>query len=47
VLDMFYHVLGQPEGGHIIINAIIVRSWRMARLLLGVTELLDILQHTP
>jgi hypothetical protein len=44
---MFYHVLVQPEGGHIIINAIIIRSWRMASILLGVTEGLDILQHTP
>lgn len=29
------------------ISAFIVRGWRMARHLIGITEGLDILQHSP
>lgn len=43
---MIYHVLVQPEGGHIIINAIVIRSWRMASFLAGVAGGLDILLDT-
>lgn len=48
LLDMIYNVIVQPEGECMMnINAIIVRGWRMASLLIGITEGLDILQHSP
>ena len=43
---MIYHVIVQLEGGHIIINVINIRSWRMASILAGVAGGLDILLDT-
>ena len=48
LLDMIYNVSRQPEGECMIsIIAIVVHGWRMAMLLKGLSEGLDILQHSP